>query len=38
VAIGAPVVPGRSEWREIVRLRDAVRGAIIALGTEARAG
>jgi 1-acyl-sn-glycerol-3-phosphate acyltransferase len=28
VTLGAPIAPGRSDWREIVRLRDAVRAAI----------
>jgi 1-acyl-sn-glycerol-3-phosphate acyltransferase len=36
VAIGAPLTPRRSDWREIVRLRDAVR-AEIARGADARA-
>ena len=29
VTLGAPIAPGRSDWREIVRLRDAVRAAIV---------
>jgi 1-acyl-sn-glycerol-3-phosphate acyltransferase len=36
VTLGAPVVPRRSDWREIVRLRDAVR-AEIGRGADARA-
>jgi hypothetical protein len=28
VTLGAPVAPRQSDWREIVRLRDAVRAAI----------
>ena len=36
VAIGTPLTPRRSDWREIVRLRDAVR-AEIARGADARA-
>jgi fatty-acyl-CoA synthase len=36
VVIGTPVAPHESDWREIVRLRDAVRAAI-ARGAEAQA-
>jgi hypothetical protein len=28
VTLGAPLAPRRSDWREIVRLRDAVRAEI----------
>ncbi|HXD99856.1 MAG TPA: hypothetical protein VN646_25100, partial [Candidatus Acidoferrum sp.] len=34
VTLGAPLAPRQSDWREIVRLRDAVR-AEIARGTNA---
>ena len=36
VAVGLPIRPQRSDWREIVRLRDAVR-AEISRGAEERA-
>ncbi len=36
VTLGAPIAPQRSDWREIVRLRDAVR-AEIGRGADARA-
>jgi len=34
VTIGAPIVPERSEWREMVRLRDLARAAIVKAAGE----
>jgi len=35
VTIGAPIVPARAEWREMVRLRDLARAAIVEGSGEA---
>jgi 1-acyl-sn-glycerol-3-phosphate acyltransferase len=35
VTIGAPIVPERAEWREMVRLRDLARAAIVRGSGEA---
>ncbi|MEK7702310.1 MAG: AMP-binding protein, partial [candidate division NC10 bacterium] len=35
VTIGAPIVPERTEWREMVRLRDLARAAIVKGAGEA---
>ena len=36
VTIGAPIAPARREWREMVRLRDAVRDVIARTSGEGR--
>jgi 1-acyl-sn-glycerol-3-phosphate acyltransferase len=37
VTIGAPIVPARSDWQEMVRLRDLVRAEVVRHSGERRA-